>query len=178
MSGWANDSLWIIKKDMSFKKLFLACTIAFPDIIWTEILRISYSLWSNVKESSWFNEKINKNRKETVLRHFVVNSFDSIEHVYVLNKFWIKVQLSIKVNWFINLNTEEIWKNKISRGMSLYVTRTKWNKKKIKTPITNVYVMLILTNSPSKCKTGLTELINDVIISFTSLYIAKYFLYQ
>lgn len=126
---WADG--WMIpygsSRKISFKKLFLACTIAFPDIICTEILRISYSLWSNVKVSSWFNEQININRKETVLRHFAVNSFDSIENVDVLNKFWIKVQLPIKVNSFINLNTEEIWKNKISRGMSLYVTRTKWN---------------------------------------------------
>lgn len=61
-----------------------------------------------MKVSSLCNEKININRKETVLRHFVVNSFDSIENVNVLNKFRIKVQLPIKVNSFINLNTEEI----------------------------------------------------------------------
>lgn len=41
MSGGVNDSLRIIKKDMSFKKL-LAYTVAFPDmiIILTEIVRI------------------------------------------------------------------------------------------------------------------------------------------
>lgn len=44
MGGWMNDSLWIIKKDISFKKLFLACTVALPDTILAEISRICYSL--------------------------------------------------------------------------------------------------------------------------------------
>lgn len=50
MDGWMNDSLWIIKKNMSFKRLFLACMVAFPDFtILTEILRIK-SVGSNGKE--------------------------------------------------------------------------------------------------------------------------------
>lgn len=43
MDGWMNDSLWIIKKNMSFKRLFLAYIVAFPDItILSENLKISY----------------------------------------------------------------------------------------------------------------------------------------
>lgn len=37
MDGWMNDSLWIIN-NTSFKRLFLACVVAFVDVILTEIL--------------------------------------------------------------------------------------------------------------------------------------------
>lgn len=81
MDGWMNDSLQVIKKNMSFKRLFLAYIAAFPDItILTEILRISYSEKSTGKDVyTWFNEEICINRKEAILRHFMICSFDSME---------------------------------------------------------------------------------------------------
>lgn len=81
MDGWMNDSLQVIKKNMSFKRLFLACIAAFPDItILTEILRISYSEKSTGKDVyTWSNEEICINRKEAILRHFMICSFDSME---------------------------------------------------------------------------------------------------
>lgn len=90
----------IIEKNMSFKRLVLECIAAFPDItILTKILRISYSVKQREMYIYWLNEKNCINRKEAILRHFMIHSLIPSGNVGMLNKFCIKI-VSNKVDPF------------------------------------------------------------------------------